>query len=193
MTPSPSRAASPWRACADCGASFLPKTSNQRYCERHGWHSPAYRRRENARRRVRRTDDRQRDPAKLREYRRAYELRKRGEVAQPDVKTCPCGAPFPVEFTRRGQMTSRKWCDDCRARPRHLRADALADLAGVPRCADCGALADLRFSAIARLDADQRCPSCAAAAARSAAHTRRRQNGEYRRGGLWFRWDKTGG
>jgi len=108
----------------------------------------------------------------------------------PDrLKKCPCGERFPVEYNSRGQMTSRKWCDTCRlnsGRDRWQRK-GLATTAGLPRCADCGAIADLRYASIAGLDTNGHCPSCARAFARLAEIQRRAARGEVRRGGTWVR------
>jgi len=79
-------------------------------------------------------------------------------VGNERVKVCRCGATFPIEFNSRGQMTSRKLCDRCR----NKRHEGLPDTTGIPRCVDCTALVGREWGTVTHLDANGRCPACAA-------------------------------
>jgi hypothetical protein len=79
-------------------------------------------------------------------------------------KRCECQALFAVEFSRCGQLTSRRLCDDCRDDRAKRKSDVLRHVpANAPRCLDCEALVGLQYgSSITHLDDKGRCTDCAA-------------------------------
>lgn len=82
---------------------------------------------------------------------------------RPYVKRCPCGREFPVELNGRGQVTTRRYCDECRRLGTHGRAEHRRPPLppNVPRCADCEAVVGLSYGGVSGVDARGLCPSCA--------------------------------
>lgn len=168
--------ASTWsqpRVCVHCGGSFRPLTPQQRYCY------PC------------------RELPEVIAARKAEQLahrRANTATVADGVKTCACGATFPVEFNSRGQMTSRKLCDGCREKRQQRWKNVRRRMPkGAPRCVDCTAVAGVEWGTTLSLDENGRCPSCAKWRQRVLAEKTARRRGHRFRGGLWFAPDGSPG
>lgn len=98
------------------------------------------------------------------------------------TKQCLCGNVFPVELNRRGQVTSRKLCDDCRER---RSRDELNIPPNAPRCNSCGALVGRQFGEVLNL-VDGLCQSCLKWRKRREEREELKRRGWEFRGGLAF-------
>lgn len=137
------------KVCRQCGGAFVATGANkfrQTFCGRQCQYADK----------------------KHSERRRAYEARRSARVYDRYPfrdgqywKTCRCGTQFPLEFNSRKQATSRVLCDACRVVRDNRKGEDLPNIDGIPRCADCGVLASLRFSAVSYLDEAGRCSHCA--------------------------------
>jgi hypothetical protein len=109
----------------------------------------------------------------------------RDETGARMFKVCGCGARFPVEINRRGQMTSRMLCDNCRLRRLRRKCEELPNTEGLPRCEDCGALEGIEWGSATFLDGNGRCPACAEWHLKAMEREARDRAGYVFRGGIW--------